>query len=232
MRRRRLQAGDAGRRDFPGAETGRCGRRDYRNELRLYVPQQLVQRDESGPYVWLADQSAGVARKDARHDGQRWPAGWSRSRAGSTSPAASSPAVTSALADGDRIRVVSEEAELAATNASTASRAAVAEPATARRRMMMALVEIRNVTKRYHKGGETITPLDDVSLDVEEGEFVSLMGASGTGKSTLLESGRQHRPAGQRHDRRGWHRHHEAVAHARWPIGGRPTSATSSRRTI
>ncbi len=50
----------------------------------------------------------------------------------------------------------------------------------------MSLVELRNVTKRYHKGGETITPLDDVSLDVEEGEFVSLMGASGTGKSTLL----------------------------------------------
>jgi putative ABC transport system ATP-binding protein len=50
----------------------------------------------------------------------------------------------------------------------------------------MALVELRNVTKRYHKGGETITPLDDISLDIEEGEFVSLMGASGTGKSTLL----------------------------------------------
>jgi putative ABC transport system ATP-binding protein len=50
----------------------------------------------------------------------------------------------------------------------------------------MALVELRNVTKRYYKGGETITPLDNVSLDIEEGEFVSLMGASGTGKSTLL----------------------------------------------
>jgi putative ABC transport system ATP-binding protein len=50
----------------------------------------------------------------------------------------------------------------------------------------MALVELRGVTKRYHKGGETITPLDDVSLNVDEGEFVSLMGASGTGKSTLL----------------------------------------------
>lgn len=50
----------------------------------------------------------------------------------------------------------------------------------------MALIEIRDVTKRYHKGGETITPLDGVSLDIEEGEFVSLMGVSGSGKSTLL----------------------------------------------
>jgi putative ABC transport system ATP-binding protein len=50
----------------------------------------------------------------------------------------------------------------------------------------MPLVEVRNDTKRYHKGGETITPLDEVSLDMCEGEFVSLMGASGTGKSTLL----------------------------------------------
>ncbi len=50
----------------------------------------------------------------------------------------------------------------------------------------MPLIEIKNVTKRYHKGGETITPLDEVSLNIEQGEFVSLMGASGTGKSTLL----------------------------------------------
>ncbi len=50
----------------------------------------------------------------------------------------------------------------------------------------MALIEIKNVTKRYHKGDETITPLDAVSLNIEQGEFVSLMGASGTGKSTLL----------------------------------------------
>src|SRR5262245_13799279 len=50
----------------------------------------------------------------------------------------------------------------------------------------MSLVEIRNVTKEYHKGEQTITPLRDVSLDVERGDFVSLMGASGSGKSTLL----------------------------------------------
>jgi putative ABC transport system ATP-binding protein len=50
----------------------------------------------------------------------------------------------------------------------------------------MALVEIRKVTKTYHKGQQSITPLRDVSLDVERGDFVSLMGASGSGKSTLL----------------------------------------------
>lgn len=50
----------------------------------------------------------------------------------------------------------------------------------------MSLIEITNVTKKYHKGDETITPLDAVSLNIEQGEFLSLMGASGTGKSTLL----------------------------------------------
>lgn len=50
----------------------------------------------------------------------------------------------------------------------------------------MALVEIRNVTKRYRQGESIITPLDDLSMDIAEGEFLSLMGASGTGKSTLL----------------------------------------------
>ena len=50
----------------------------------------------------------------------------------------------------------------------------------------MALVEIRDLVRKYHKGGETIVPLDGVSLDVEAAEFLSLMGASGTGKSTLL----------------------------------------------
>ncbi len=50
----------------------------------------------------------------------------------------------------------------------------------------MSLVEIRDVVRQYHKGGETITPLAGVSLDIESGEFVSLMGASGSGKSTLL----------------------------------------------
>ena len=50
----------------------------------------------------------------------------------------------------------------------------------------MALVELDSVSKSFSKGDETITPLDNVSLQIHEGEFVSLMGPSGTGKSTLL----------------------------------------------
>ncbi|WP_372721797.1 ATP-binding cassette domain-containing protein, partial [Novipirellula sp.] len=50
----------------------------------------------------------------------------------------------------------------------------------------MALLELRGVCKSFRKGDETITPLDNIDLDIQSGEFVSLMGPSGTGKSTLL----------------------------------------------
>src|SRR3989304_55704 len=50
----------------------------------------------------------------------------------------------------------------------------------------MPLVEIRNLTKEFSKGDEKITPLKEVDLTIEEKDFLSLMGASGTGKSTLM----------------------------------------------
>jgi NitT/TauT family transport system ATP-binding protein len=48
------------------------------------------------------------------------------------------------------------------------------------------LVSVRGVTKRFGTGAEAVTALSDVSLDVPDGSFWSLIGPSGCGKSTLL----------------------------------------------
>ena len=50
----------------------------------------------------------------------------------------------------------------------------------------MALIELKNICKKYQLGSQEVEALKDVSLSIEKGEFVSIIGPSGSGKSTIL----------------------------------------------
>lgn len=50
----------------------------------------------------------------------------------------------------------------------------------------MALIEIKNLKKYYKIGNSIIKALDGINLEIEQGEFIGLLGTSGSGKSTLL----------------------------------------------
>lgn len=51
----------------------------------------------------------------------------------------------------------------------------------------MGIIETRNLKKTYRNGSIEVRALKRISIQIEEGEFVSIIGASGSGKSTLLK---------------------------------------------
>ena len=48
------------------------------------------------------------------------------------------------------------------------------------------MISLKNVTKEYNLDQQVITPVKNISLDIHKGEFIVIVGRSGTGKSTVL----------------------------------------------
>lgn len=52
--------------------------------------------------------------------------------------------------------------------------------------MSSVIVDLKNLTREFRMGDETVKALNDVSFTINSGEFITIMGSSGSGKTTLL----------------------------------------------
>tara|TARA_Y100000310_G_scaffold69026_1_gene64373 strand:+ start:1584 stop:2291 length:708 start_codon:yes stop_codon:yes gene_type:complete len=55
-----------------------------------------------------------------------------------------------------------------------------------KRKSKQPIIRLRNVAKYYHMGDETVKALDEININVYQGEFVAIVGPSGSGKSTAM----------------------------------------------
>ena len=51
------------------------------------------------------------------------------------------------------------------------------------------MISLKNISKVYGKGDVATTVLHEINLEIEEGEFIAIMGPSGSGKSSVVKAG-------------------------------------------